>query len=373
MARLLSSATNLAIYAKAGTQIASGAQLERALILAKTAQISSSLNRVEDLSAATLVSQNQANQILVEANQLAAQQTATIESGFNALNSSFVSSIESLSLQVCARLDEQLEQQTRNHHETLDALSGISSGIESLILIAKDQRNEQRRSNLLARNPDQTKAEELFNKGKKRIQSLSLIENQEHQRQEIIDAISEFKQAISLDPFNEQSLLQLAIWSRHLDDRNNEWIQFFREAKLRATVELNNADEEQREIAQNTIRNLTFCAPACLVGSRQFSIYLSEFRDFCEKNSALLHPNEQRTVFALGLFAALNSDQIYEQIERHSNHVFSRFGVKPVFDELLSMGSIVQNANFIRLAKEIFFKARSEFLESLDLFVEKIN
>jgi|LauGreDrversion4_2_1035121.scaffolds.fasta_scaffold11040_3 hypothetical protein len=373
MSRMLSSATNLAIYAKAGTQIASGAQLERALILAKTAQISSSLHRVEDLTASALESQNQANQLMMESNQLAIEQNENIARGFNFLSDSFANSMSSLSLQVCARLDEQLEIQVRNHSETLSALSEINNGIQSLILIAQDQRNEQRRSNLIARNPDQTKAEELFNKGKKRIQSLSLIDDQDHQKKEIIDAISEFRQAISLDPFNEQSLLQLAIWSRHIDDSNDEWIQFFREAKIRAAVELNNTDEEQRQIATNTIKKLIFCAPACMVESLRFSIYLNEFRDFCESHATLLRPEEQRTVFALGLVADLHTDQMYDKVAQRADAVFSRFGVKPLFDELLTVRSISQNEKFIRLSKEVFVKAKDELTDSIGRFSKTFN
>ena len=358
MPRLLNNVTNLAVYAKAGTQIASGEQLERALILAKTAQISTSLDRIEDLNAAALSAQS-------EMNDLAAQQTMIIESGLNALSGAFSSGMTLLSQQLSSRLDEQLAIQIKNHQQTISSLETLNDGIQGLTRIAKKQLSEQRRSNLLARNPEQTRADEFSNRGKRRIQALSLIGDPASQKLEINAAIHDFTEAIKLDPFNEQSLLQLAIWTRHLDDGNEAWLQYFKDAMIRAQVELNNADKEQQEIANDTVRTLAFCIPVCFTDSGRFQEYLVHFKDFCESQSRRLPLDEQRTVYALGIVAALYNKTSTAELRAQLSAVVSRFGVMSMLDELLLIKPIVENPVFVSHYSEIIADLKTELRRTI--------
>jgi len=359
MPRLLNNVTNLAVYAKAGTQIASGEQLERALILAKTAQISSSLDRIEDLNTAALSAQT-------EMNDIAAQQNTIIESGFNALSGAFSSGMALLSRQLSSRLDEQLAIQIKNHQQTITSLERLNDGIQGLTRIAKEQLSEQRRSNLLARNPEQTRADEFFNRGKRRIQALSLISDPDSQKLEINAAVRDFTKAIEVDPFNEQSLLQLAIWSRHLDDSNEAWIQYFKDAMIRAQVELNNADKEQQEIAKDTVRTLAFCIPVCFTDSARFKEYLVHFKDFCETQSQRLPLDEQRTVYALGIVAALYNKTSITELRAQLSAAASRFGIKPILDELLVIKTIAENSAFVSLYSEIVADMKTDLRRAIE-------
>lgn len=359
MAGLLNQTTSLMMYARAGTNITSGREISNSLLLMKTAQISTDVNQIKNSSREALAAQYRGNDLLERSNNLAAQNTQALVDGFDSVNDNFTRNIAELSNQVCWKLDQQLVSMQENHQETLTAIDNVSKEISQLTAIAqeqlktaKEQVSLQKRSNIIVSNPDQTRAEEIFNKGKKRIRTLSLLSTVDEQRKEVFSALEEYKKSVEIDPFNEQALLQLAVWTRYINEASDDWIQYFREAKNRALVERENDDEYQRTIALLTIESLSYSAAICLIDSSKYEIYLNEFQEFCEANSKNLAYEARLTIFAMAIIAKIKITSKVSEIEKTSAAAYAEFGVKSVLDELLKCEEISSDNLFIEFARE---------------------
>jgi hypothetical protein len=361
------------MYAMLDPAPASPEQIER---LAQIEASSSTYLRTtsdSEFAQELIATQRDSNRLARENNTLLRKQTHALRQGLDNLESNLINTITAESYEIRRRLDLSLELQIAHHSEITSQLDEVNSGIRLLVSIAKDQRREQRRSNLLLRNPDQTKAGECFAKGKKRIMSLGLISDTTSRHNEISAAIQEFKQAVELDPFNEQSLLQLSIWCRHIDDRNEEWIHYLRETKIRATVELKNSGSEQKRIAESTLNTLCFCAPTSLVDSGFFSIYINEFQDFCEEQSNSLSKAARLHVVALGIAANILNNTEYQRTHDLAQAAISTFGAEAVFDKLLSIRSVAQQKSFIRLYTETTSDIKKALIAAIDKIESRIS
>lgn len=325
MSNLINQSLKIASYATGGLNIAKGDYSQGLLLINSQRQLS----QLEEIDTDIQVG----NELLyrgfgVLENHLG-EMLETTEIGFSELSeginelSKDIKAVEHGIRQVGSEVVTAIYQQTieqRVFQSQVIQSNEVIQDVLERVLVANEKQA------IAVENPDQTASIEKLKTAKKTIR---LFDPELNNFDCINDAIQMSKNAVAIDPFNEEAVFYCAKWMNILGITG--WKEMYLDSMQKTKIELENETESQAKLAQENAGRLSIAAPIDIIESLDFKLFGEKFYSFCKKYCV--------ESFSINLevfyYFYLCSESTEEEANKHLQNCFRRFGKQIFYDEIL--------------------------------------